>query len=252
MNHSQKAVSDSGKCPACGGTGWRLVKEQAEGYDIPLDFARPCTKCQGERRLEDRTGIPPQFHEATLERFGFDSYGQNMERLKTLVHNYFARYAELAKTGKGLYLWSKTAGSGKTFLACCLARSITIRYNLQIRFTTVPDYLALVADSYKRQQGAQDESEVFRRCPLLVLDDIGTQRSGEWQQQELFRIVNDRLNAGNITFFTSNMPPEKLNVDYRTIDRIRKAAVVLQMPEESIRLKKAQEEQACFVERMLM
>lgn len=252
MNHSQKAVSDSGRCPVCGGTGYRLVKEQVEGYDVPLEFAHPCTKCQGERRLEDRTGIPPQFHDTTLERFGFDSYGQNMERPKTLVHNYFARYTELAKTGKGLYLWSKTAGSGKTFLACCLARSIEIRYNLQIRFTTIPDYLALVADSYKRQQGTQDESEIYRICPLLVLDDIGAQRSGEWQQQELFRIVNDRLNTGNITFFTANMPPEKLNVDYRTIDRIRKAAVVLQMPKESIRLKKAREEQERFVERMLM
>ncbi len=185
MSRNQKAVSDSGNCPVCGGTGFILSREQVEGYDVPLEFARPCTKCQGERRLEDRTGIPPQFHDATLERFGFDSYSQDMKRLKTLVHNYFARYAELAKTGKGLYLWSKTAGSGKTFLSCCLARSITIRYNLQIRFITVPDYLALVADSYKRQPGAHDESETYRICPLLVLDDIGTQRSGEWQQQEL-------------------------------------------------------------------
>ncbi len=66
-----------------------------------------------------------------------------------------------------------------------------------------------------------------------------------------FRIVNERLNAGNITFFTANMPPESLNVDCRTIDRIRKAAVVLQMPEESIRLKRAKEEQSMFVEKML-
>lgn len=200
----------------------------------------------------DNTGIPPQFYEATLERFGFDSYGQDMGRIRKLSFNYFERYIDLEKTGKGLYLWSKTSGSGKTFLSCCLARSIMIRYNLQMRFITVPDYLALVADSYKRQQGAQDESETYRVCRLLVLDDVGVQKSGEWQQQELFRIVNERLNAGNITFFTANMPPEKLNVDYRTIDRIRKAAVVLQMPEESIRLKKAQEEQKRFVERMLM
>ena len=63
---------------------------------------------------------------------------------------------------------------------------------------------------------------------MLVLDDIGTQKTGDWQQQELFRLINERLNAGKLIIFTSNMPPEKLNVDSRTVDRIQKMSIVLQ------------------------
>lgn len=85
---------------------------------------------------------------------------------------------------------------------------------------------------------------------MLVLDDIGTQKTGDWQQQELFRLINERLNAGKLIIFTSNMPPEKLNVDSRTVDRIQKMSIVLQMPEESIRLKKAQAEQNEFLRRI--
>jgi len=43
------------------------------------------------------------------------------------------------------------------------------------------------------------------------------------------------------------MCPEDLDLDDRTIDRIMKKSVVLQMPEESIRNRKAKEEQDSFL-----
>lgn len=122
-----------------------------------------------------------------------------------------------------------------------------IKYDLQMRFITVPDYLAKVGESYKRQMEECDESAVYRECDLLIFDDIGAQKSGEWQQQEVFRIINERLNAGKVIIFTSNMCPEELNLDNRTIDRIMKKSVVLQMPEESIRGKEAKKEQERFL-----
>ena len=126
-----------------------------------------------------------------------------------------------------------------------------INHDLQMRFITAPDFLAKVVESYKRQQGEYDESTVYRECNLLIFDDIGAQKTGEWQQQEVFRIINERLNAGKTIIFTSNMCPEDLNLDDRTIDRIMKKSVVLQMPEESIRRKEAKEEQNSFLRDIL-
>lgn len=56
-----------------------------------------------------------------------------------------------------------------------------VKYDLRIRFVTAPDYLTMVGESYKRQEGMMDKSQVFRECALLVLDDIGTQKAGDWQ-----------------------------------------------------------------------
>ena len=122
-----------------------------------------------------------------------------------------------------------------------------VKYDLRMRFITVPDYLAMVGESYKRQQGANDESAVYRECDLLIFDDLGTQKTGEWQEQEIFRLINERLNSGKITIYTANMPPENLNIGERTIDRILKTSVVLQMPEEGIRQKQAKQEQDRFL-----
>lgn len=253
MEHNQEAALNSDICPVCGGTGWEIYNPgEIPGYGIPQDFAKPCTMCRTQRRMQDLTGVPPQFRDADLSKFGFNSYSGDMGNLRKIAEDFLKNYRERwEKAGKGLYLWSKTPGSGKTFLSCYIGKSVMIKYDLRMRFVTVPDYLAKVGDSYKRQPGECDESAVYRECDLLIFDDIGAQKSGEWQQQEVFRIINERLNAGKIIIFTSNMCPEDLNLDDRTIDRIIKKSVVLQMPEESIRRRESKEEQDDFLKDIL-
>lgn len=252
MEHNQEAVLNSELCPVCGGTGYELYRQRVDGYEMPLEFAKPCTRCKTQRRMKDLTGVPPQFRDADLSKFGFGSYSRDMGNLRKISEDFLKNYQERwKKAGKGLYLWSKTPGSGKTFLSCCIGKSAMIKYGLQMRFVTVSDYLAKVGDSYKRQPGECDESAVYRECELLIFDDIGAQKSGEWQQQEVFRIINERLNTGKIIIFTSNVCLEDLNLDDRTIDRIMKKSVILQMPEESIRRREAKEEQEDFLKDIL-
>lgn len=126
-----------------------------------------------------------------------------------------------------------------------------MKYDLQMRFITAPDYISVVGDSYKRDRGELDSSEVYRECKLLVLDDIGAQADKDWQRQELFRLINKRMEDGNVTIYTSNMSTDNLNVDARTRDRIVKVSVELQMPEESLRRKKAEMEQNEFLKEVL-
>lgn len=126
-----------------------------------------------------------------------------------------------------------------------------MKYDLQMRFITAPDYISVVGDSYKRDRGELDSSEVYRECKVLVLDDIGAQADKDWQRQELFRLINKRMEDGNVTIYTSNMSTDNLNVDARTRDRIVKVSVELQMPEESLRRKKAEMEQNEFLKEVL-
>ena len=244
MNQNQ--VSNSGNdCPVCHGMGWELQKRTVFDYGeaMELNYAIPCTKCSGTHRMYDRTGVPDEYHDADIGKFKFDSYSVDMSKIKKLAVSLFQQFPKWQESGKGLYLWSKTPGSGKTFLACCIAKSVMIKYDIQMRFITAPDYIAAVGDSYKRERGEMDQSEVYRECAVLVLDDIGAQADKEWQRQEMFRLINLRMSNGLVTIFTSNMPIEQLNVDDRTKDRIIKTSISLQMPEESIRRKKAVTEQ---------
>lgn len=250
MNPNQASDYGSEKCPVCGGCGWEPYSEMNnDAYAEPteINYARPCPKCIGIRRSGDRTGIPDEYLDADITKFKFDSYSVDMTNMQKLVKFFFESFKECQRKGKGLYLWSKTPGSGKTFLACCVARSVMTKYDLQMRFITAPDYIALVGENIKRERGETDTSRVYRECALLVLDDIGTQIDKPWQQQEMYKLIDERKRCNRVTIFTSNMPIEQLNVDDRTRSRITGMTVVLQMPEQSIRLQNAKREQDEFL-----
>lgn len=245
-SHIKHGANRQYKCKVCCDTGWILERQNIEDYGKNILFAKPCDKCQIQRRLADTTGIPPEYSDADLDKFKFGIYGADMSKLQQICEDFVLYYqSRWEKASKGLYLWSKTPGSGKTFLASCLARSVMIKYDLQMRFVTAADYLAAVGQSYKYD--AFDDSAVYRSCSLLILDDVGSQKQSDWSNQELFRLINARLSNGLITVYTSNYPIDQLNVDERIKSRILRQSIVLQMPEKSIRNQQAQEQQSRFL-----
>ena len=249
------ASNDKSVCPVCKGTGWEryISWDTADVYGepYPCEFARHCTKCSGIKESIDKTEVPPMYREADITKFKFDIYQASNENIKKVAYSFMNKFEMWEKEKRGLYLWSTTPGSGKTFLACCLGKSVMLRTSKQIRFITAPDYISRVGDSYKRPQGAPDPTWIYRNCDLLILDDIGVQKSGEWQEQELFRLIDERLNNGLMTIFTSNNSVDGLKIEERTKNRIQKSTVQIHMPEESIRSKKAHEEQADFLAKVL-
>ena len=253
MNQNHQCNSGKESCPVCHGMGWQLETRTVFDYGPAkeLVYAVPCKKCTGYRRVYDQTGVPDEFREADIGKFKFDSYSKDMSKIYKLAVSFLQDFPKWQNAGKGLYMWSKTPGSGKTFLSCCIAKSVMIKYDLQMRFITAPDYIAAVGDSYKRERGELDTSSIYRECTLLILDDIGAQADKEWQRQEMFRLINNRMERGLITLYTSNAPVENLNVDDRTKDRIIKTSVIFNMPEESIRRIKAKSEQNEFLRNII-
>ena len=259
--HTTVSTATKDVCPMCKGRGYILYHVDARdlldvygGQDLANDSVKDCPKCKGKREETDLTKIPDMYAECDIFKFDFKAYSVDISKYKEIVFNFFDNYKEWKNKGKGLYLWSKEPGSGKTFLACCLARSTMMKHNIpRMRFVTVIDYIDKVGESYdiKKNGGFLDPSKVFRECDLLILDDIGAQVSKEWQQQEIFKLVNQRIQDGNITIFTSNMPVEKLNVDERAKSRIMSSTIQLHMPEESIRQKKSDEGNNDFLNKIL-
>ena len=152
---------------------------------------------------------------------------------------------------KGLYLWSQTRGSGKTLLACCLASSVRVKYKRRIKFISSPEYLSRASEAYKRDPGQQDGLYAYMNCDLLILDDFGSEKRGEWQEQELFRLIDYRMNHGKLLIVTSNLPISELKCDTRIADRLNRLCIPLHFPEESIRAKKAEEENRRFIQDLL-
>jgi len=259
-NRYMKPATDStDECPKCKGTGWYSYLKDApddyplgpDGKKMKLIYADRCD-CNYRQRNEtytDQTGVPSIYRDADLNKFNFKTYRNTdvSERMYKIIWNFWREFEEWKTQGKGLYLWSKSPGSGKTYLASCIGKSLMMKYDLQMRFITVTDYLNLVAESFKRDRGDYDQSSVYRTCRILVLDDIGTQPSKEWYENELFRLIDYRLKESLITIYTSNFPVEELNVADRLIDRICSTSISIHFPEENIRQSKNREKQDKFL-----
>ena len=245
-------------CPKCKGTGWEHWtttdgSEEIYGFPLEVTYARKCNCQKLIQENEDRTEFPSNLRSANISAFKWDAYSGDMSDMKAVVHSFYYNFDEWKKEGKGLYLWSKTPGSGKTFLAACLSKSIMFKTQYKVKYITPTDYMDKVSEGYRNKKNGifEDPSRVYREVSILVLDDIGTQKNDEWHNQELFRLIDERLSNGRVTIFTSNLSVENLNVDERIKSRILKAVITIHMSEESVRNKLANEEQGDFVKRML-
>ncbi len=118
-------------------------------------------------------------------------------------------------------------GCGKTHLAAAIA-NFASEMGVPCLFITVPDLL----DSLRSAYGAQDVTfeerfEEIRRCPLLVLDDFGTQNATEWAQEKLFQILNYRYINRLPLVVTTNLALEE--IEGRMRYRLEAPALVTQV-----------------------
>lgn len=236
------------KCEVCHDTGWVLEWKDIEDYGKNILFAKTCGKCMIQRRLADTTGVPAEYSNNDISKIKWGIYGRNLDKLQKICEDFVFHYQDRwARSGKGIYLWSSTCGSGKTHIVTALMRSVMIKYNIQARFILAADYINMISDRIRRQQ-IDDLTAVYQTCDLLVIDDIGTGKTGDWQVEQMFRLINTRTSNGLITLYTSNCAVGELaTVDERCKSRILRNSVVLQMPEKSIRNQQAQEQQEKFL-----
>ena len=179
--------------------------------------------------------MPSEYMGKTGAAFDWTLYEENIEPQKKIVNAFVKRFAEFEQSGRGLYIYSKCKGSGKTFLACILANEITARCPFSMKFITLPDLIELVKskDELDRQT-----LEGLYACRLLILDDIGAHDGGQaWINEAIFRLIDYRYRERRPVIFTSNCEASKLDCDERIADRIEAMTVPLPMPEVRVRQK---------------
>lgn len=91
------------------------------------------------------------------------------------------------------------AGSGKTALGCALLREASAKLVRRGRFTDT-FALALAAKRHKLGEGAAPELEDAIGAAVLLLDELGCERSSDQSVEE---VIRRRHNEGRPTIFTT-------------------------------------------------
>lgn len=110
-----------------------------------------------------------------------------------------------ASTGS-LFLTGKT-GCGKTHLAISILREARVTSAIVGYFITVPEMLMKIRASFSGASGETEEEIVkrFSDYEVLVLDDLGSEKTSEYSITTLFLILDRRDRYYKRTIVTSNL-----------------------------------------------
>ena len=77
-------------------------------------------------------------------------------------------------------------------------------------FLCVPEFLRDVRTTFSNNTTEASVTTPYEQCPLLVIDDIGSEKATEWSLQTLFILIDSRWKHERQTVVTSNISLDKL------------------------------------------
>ena len=131
----------------------------------------------------------------------FDSDDEKNPELSRLCKSFADK---LPDYDKWLLLYGG-CGTGKSFAAECIA-NVAVDRDISVIFTTVSELERRLWDAENKEQ----IYDKIARCGLLVLDDIGAERSSDYMKNILFNVIDTRLKSGLPAVITTNLSIKEL------------------------------------------
>lgn len=111
---------------------------------------------------------------------------------------YAAAYTD--KQGNGFLVLYGKRGTGKSFHASCIANAV-IERGFSCLVTDIKQVVNLMESSFEKRSG---NLERILAPDLLILEDLGAQRSTEYVMEHVYDVIDGRYKAGKPMVITTN------------------------------------------------
>jgi DNA replication protein DnaC len=157
-------------------------------------------------------GTPKAYRECTFENYhGNDKLIKDLQRF-------------IGASWDGIVLRGNT-GCGKTHLAIAIARQIPTE-PIKMRggwdvapgsvFTTAPELLLKIRSAFRDDAKQSEEQliEYYSGCELLILDDLGSEKTSEFAITTLYIILDRRIRENLKTIITTNLLQSEIEATF--------------------------------------
>ena len=218
------------KCPYCGAERVKLSKSRVleEKFGVTYSVCK-CDEAQADlKRSKDITDFSEdvdrqiEFCEGMIEnikknsekmlkeslgrRFAdrtFKSFIRNEENGRAFDICYeYAMGFEKNEKGEGLILCGNP-GTGKTHLAAAISHKVIEEFGIPVEFKTSIEIHSELTNFEK------ETLNKYKKCDLLIIDDLGKEKTTEWRQEKIFEIINSRYEDYLPTLITTNLAPKQ-------------------------------------------
>lgn len=178
--------------------------------------------------------------DSTFENFDLGYYdGEALTRM-TQIYNYCKSWASDFGKGSNSILMCGQTGLGKTHLSLAIA-NVVVSMGYNVIYSSAGNLLSkLEKEKFGRYSGEESPEEMALTCDLLILDDLGTEYTREFERAAIYNIVNTRLLSGLPTIINTNLLYDEIaeKYDKRVYSRLIGSYQPLEFLGEDVRQKK--------------
>lgn len=156
------------------------------------------------------------FPDPELMQWTFAIDDRANEKASDISLRYCTHFLSMKEKGKGI-LFLGNCGTGKTFLAACIANEL-INQGFSVLMT---NFSRLVNIIFGLKEGKQNYIDSLNSYDLLIIDDLGVERQSEYVAEIVQNIVDSRYRAGLPLIITTNLTPKDFSAESSDIAKSR-------------------------------
>lgn len=194
---------------------------------------------KGGRTAKIFNNVPEIFSHCTWS--DYKTISLRHEECRNAVFEYFAKTIEHYINGTNLFLLGNY-GTGKTMLMSILANEIALNYASDVKFIGAVALFNLIKETFNHKDLSPEMVlKRYKKCDFLFLDDLDKLKPSEYVSEQIYALVNYRVERGLPIIVSANSTLEELDEKYfgeATVSRLvdKNKSIVVNFVQDNWRL----------------
>ena len=139
-------------------------------------------------------------------KYTFDQDDRRNPEVSDVCLKYVQNWDSMKADNIGILFYGDV-GTGKSFLACCIANALLGRL-VSVSVTNFPRILNTLQGTFDDER--QKRIDRLQQYSLLVIDDLGVERDTAYSAEQVYNVIDTRARSGKPLIVTTNLSMKDL------------------------------------------